>query len=311
VHIDPFIVLGSAIVGFLVGMTGAGGGALMTPMLILLFGVKPSTAISSDLVAAVLMRPFGAAVHLRSGTVNLALVGWMVLGSVPMAFFGAFLLHEMGNSPAAEKNIQIALGAALLVGAAAMGLRYLLDRRAGRIENVAVHHLTIRPLPSVMIGMVGGIIVGITSVGSGSLMIVFLLFLYPMLSAKQLVGTDLTQAVPLTLAAALGALAFGHVEFPVTASLAIGSIPAVIIGSFLSSRAPDRYIRPLITFVVLASGLKYVGVSTTALGWILCGILCVATGIWLVKSRPWQAPGAQSGEIIEADAESVVTRVGA
>jgi len=290
VHIDPFIVLGSAVVGFLVGMTGAGGGALMTPMLILLFGVKPSTAISSDLVAAVLMRPFGAAVHLRNGTVNLALVGWMVLGSVPMAFFGTFLLHQMGNSPSAEKNVQIALGGALLVGAAAMLLRYLLDRRAGQVEKVVVHHLKIRPLPSVLIGMVGGIIVGITSVGSGSLMIVFLLFLYPMLSAKQLVGTDLTQAVPLTLAAALGALVFGHVAFPVTASLAIGSIPAVIIGSFLSSRAPDRYIRPLITFVVLASGLKYVGVSTTALGWTLCAILLLAACIWLVQARPWQTP---------------------
>ncbi len=305
-HIDPFIVLGSAVVGFLVGMTGAGGGALMTPMLILLFGVKPSTAISSDLVAAVLMRPFGAAVHLRNRTVNLALVGWMVLGSVPMAFFGTFLLHQMGNSPSAEKNVQTALGGALLVGAAAMALRYLLDRRTGQVEKVAVHHLTIRPLPSVLIGMVGGIIVGITSVGSGSLMIVFLLFLYPMLSAKQLVGTDLTQAVPLTLAAALGALVFGHVEFPVTASLAIGSIPAVIVGSFLSSRAPDRYIRPLITFVVLASGLKYVGVSTTALGWILCGILLVAGGVWLVQTRPWQNPDDRTeGMIDEGPASSV------
>jgi hypothetical protein len=290
VNIDPYIVLGSAVVGFLVGMTGAGGGALMTPMLILLFGVKPSTAISSDLVAAVLMRPFGAAVHLRKGTVNLTLVGWMVLGSVPMAFFGTFLLHEMGNSPSAEKNVQIALGAALLVGAAAMLLRYLLDRRAGQVEKVVVHDLKIRPLPSVLIGMVGGIIVGITSVGSGSLMIVFLLFLYPMLSAKQLVGTDLTQAVPLTLAAALGALVFGHVAFPVTASLAIGSIPAVIVGSFLSSRAPDRYIRPLITFVVFASGLKYVGVSTTALGWILCSILLLAACLWLARTRPWLTP---------------------
>lgn len=304
-HIDPFIVLGSAVVGFLVGMTGAGGGALMTPMLILLFGVKPSTAISSDLVAAVLMRPFGAAVHLRNGTVNLTLVGWMVLGSVPMAFFGTFLLHQMGNSPSAEKNVQIALGGALLVGAAAMLLRYLLDRRAGQVEKVVVHDLKIRPLPSVLIGMVGGIIVGITSVGSGSLMIVFLLFLYPMLSAKQLVGTDLTQAVPLTLAAALGALVFGHVEFPVTASLAIGSIPAVIIGSFLSSRAPDRYIRPLITFVVLASGLKYVGVSTTALGWTLCAILLVAGCAWLVQARPWQTPDTPDGPAAEEATPSV------
>src|SRR6266849_3434825 len=96
-HVDPYIILGSAIVGFLVGMTGAGGGALMTPMLILIFGVKPSTAISSDLVAAVLMRPVGAAVHLRQRTVNLRLVGWMVLGSVPMAFLGSYLLRELVN----------------------------------------------------------------------------------------------------------------------------------------------------------------------------------------------------------------------
>ena len=118
--------------------------------------------------------------------------------------------------------------------------------------------------------MVGGLIVGMTSVGSGSLMIVMLLFLYPMLGANQLVGTDLTQAVPLTAAAALGALAFGHVEFSVTTSIIIGSIPAVIVGSFISSRAPDRYIRPAITFVIFASGLKYVGLGTTALGWVLC-----------------------------------------
>ena len=120
---DPYIVLGSAVIGFLVGMTGAGGGALMTPMLILLFGVKPSTAISSDLVAAVVMRPIGAAVHLRKGTVNLRLVGWMMTGSVPMAFLGAYLLHLIGNAKAAEHNVQIALGAALLVGATAMVLR--------------------------------------------------------------------------------------------------------------------------------------------------------------------------------------------
>jgi uncharacterized membrane protein YfcA len=288
VHIDPYIVLGSAVVGFLVGMTGAGGGALMTPMLILLFGVKPSTAISSDLVAAVVMRPIGAAVHLHKGTVNLRLVGWMVLGSVPMAFLGAYLLSLLGDSSAAETNIQIALGAALLVGAAAMVLRYGLDRRGGNTRGAVVHDLPVRPVPTVAIGMVGGVIVGMTSVGSGSLMIVLLLFLYPMLGANQLVGTDLTQAVPLTLAAALGALAFGHVEFAVTTSVIIGSVPAVVVGSFLSSRAPDRYIRPVIMFVIFASGLKYVGVSTTALGWILCAVLLAGGSVWLLKTRPWE-----------------------
>ena len=119
-------------------------------------------------------------------------------------------------------------------------------------------------------------------------MIVLLLFLYPLLGANQLVGTDLTQAVPLTVAAALGALAFGHVALPVTASIIIGSVPAVLIGSTFSSRAPDRYIRPIITFVVFASGLKYVGVNTTTLGWILCALLLAATVVGLYVAKPWE-----------------------
>ncbi|HEY5261766.1 MAG TPA: sulfite exporter TauE/SafE family protein [Solirubrobacteraceae bacterium] len=282
-------MLGSAIVGFLVGMTGAGGGALMTPMLILLFGVSPAAAISSDLVAAVVMRPIGAAVHLRRGTVNLRLVGWMVLGSAPMAFAGAYLLHLMGNSKGAQENIEVALGAALLVGAGAMVLRQGLDRRAGGGRTAMVRDIVPRPLPTIAIGMIGGVIVGMTSVGSGSLMIIMLLFLYPKLSAGQLVGTDLNQAVPLTLAAALGALAFGHVEFGVTTSLIIGSVPAVFIGSLVSSSAPDRYVRPAITFVVAASGLKYVGVQTTTLGWLLCGMLLVGAVLWLLYGRPAQS----------------------
>ena len=293
-HVDPYIIIGSAVVGLLVGLTGAGGGALMTPMLILLFGVQPSAAISSDLVAAVLMRPVGAAVHLRKGTVNLRLVGWMVLGSVPAAFAGAYLLHLFGGGSAEQKHVEIALGAALLVGAAAMVLRHILDRRAGNERRGAVADITCRPLPTVCIGLVGGLIVGMTSVGSGSLMIVLLLFLYPMLSAGQLVGTDLTQAVPLTLAAALGALAFGHVEFGVTTSIVIGSVPAVLLGSLLSSRAPDRYIRPVITFVILVSGLKYVGVPTTALGWTMAALLAVAV-VWLGWARPWRGAERSAG----------------
>jgi uncharacterized membrane protein YfcA len=287
-HIDPYIVLGSGIVGILVGMTGAGGGALMTPMLILLFSVKPSAAISSDLVAAVVMRPIGAAVHFRAGTVNLRLVRWMVTGSVPAAFLGAYLLHLMGDSSSAEVNIEKALGAALLVGAAAMILRFSLDRRGRNRRTDAIGAIVPRPFPTLALGALGGLIVGMTSVGSGSLMIVLLLFLYPTLAAKQMVGTDLMQAVPLTLAAALGALAFGHVEFGVTTSLILGSVPAVLIGSLLSSSVPDRYIRPVITFVILASGLKYIGLKTQTLGWTLCAILGAAAVAFLVIQRPWR-----------------------
>jgi uncharacterized membrane protein YfcA len=288
-HVDPYIVLGSAVVGFLVGMTGAGGGALMTPMLILLFGVTPSAAISSDLVAAVVMRPIGAGVHLRKGTVNKGLVGWMVLGSVPSAFLGAYLLHLMANAKGAQQNIEMVLGSALLVGAFAMVLRYILDRRAGERRTKLVHEITPHPARTVAIGVIGGVVVGMTSVGSGSLMIILLLFLYPTLGAKQLVGTDLTQAVPLTAAAALGALAFGHVEFGVTTSLIIGSVPAVFVGSMISSSVPDRYTRPVITFVIFASGLKYVGLGTTALGWTLCAVLLAAATVWLATTQPWQS----------------------
>jgi hypothetical protein len=296
VHIDPYIVLGSAVIGLLVGMTGAGGGALMTPMLILLFNVTPLKAISSDLVAAVVMRPFGAAVHYRKGTVNLRLVLFMSIGSVPMAFLGSFLLHQLGDSSSAQTNVERFLGAALLVGAAAMVLRFVLDRRAGHSRQGVVANVQVHPARTVLIGMIGGLVVGMTSVGSGSLMIVLLLFLYPMLGANQLVGTDLTQALPLTLAAALGAIAFGHVEFAVTTSLIIGSVPAVLVGSFLSSRAPDKYIRPAITFVIFASGLKYVGVGTTMLGWVLVSVLAVAFAAWLLISRPWEGGGGDGDD---------------
>lgn len=301
-HIDPYIVLGSAVIGLLVGMTGAGGGALMTPMLILLFNVTPLKAISSDLVAAVVMRPLGALVHFRKGTVNLRLVGYMACGSVPMAFLGSYILHTLGESSSAQDNVERILGAALLVGAAAMVLRFFLDRRTGQTRQGSVADLTLHPLRSIVIGMIGGIVVGMTSVGSGSLMIVLLLFLYPTIGANQLVGTDLAQALPLTTAAALGALTFGHVEFAVTTSLIIGSVPAVLVGSFLSSRAPDKYIRPAITFVIFASGLKYVGVGTTTLGWVLVGVLGGAFVGWLAAARPWEKDAD-----VDDDAKEVVT----
>jgi uncharacterized membrane protein YfcA len=302
-HLNPLMILGSAIVGFAVGLTGAGGGALMTPMLILLFGVTPSTAISSDLVAAVFMRPFGAAVHLRKGTVNLRMVGWMVLGSVPTALLGSYLLHLMGGSKADQTNIEILLGAALLVGASAMVIRYVLDRRGGHQRLATVGELAVRPLPTIAIGAIGGLIVGMTSVGAGSLMIVLLLFVYPLIGANQLVGTDLTQAVPLTAAAALGSVLFLKPEFGVTASIIVGSVPAVLIGSYFSSRAPDRVIRPIITFVIFASGLKYVGVGTTALGWILAAVALGGAAYWLAYARPRRAAARLGDRGVPASAD--------
>jgi uncharacterized membrane protein YfcA len=207
---------------------------------------------------------------------------------VPAAFLGAYLLHVMGGAKSAQKHIEVALGVALLIGASAMVLRYALDRTSGQRRLGVIGQIRVRTVPTVVIGLVGGLIVGMTSVGSGSLMIVLLLFAYPTIGANQLVGTDLTQAVPLTLAAALGALAFGHVEVGVTASLIIGSVPAVLVGSLLSSTVPDRFVRPVITFVIFASGLKYVGLDTTALGWVLCAVLLAAASVWLAYVRPWR-----------------------
>ena len=286
-NIDPYIVLGSAVVGFLVGLTGAGGGALMTPMLILLFGVKPSAAISSDLVAAVVMRSGRCRRPHAKRTVNFRLVGWMVPGSVPMAFLGAYLLHLMGNANIADEHREGPRGRP-----AGRGGRHgaaLRPRPAQWPTKGVVHDLDVRPVPTVAIGMVGGLIVGMTSVGSGSLMIVLLLFLYPMLGANQLVGTDLTQAVPLTVAAALGALAFGHVEFSVTTSIIIGSVPAVFVGSLLSSRAPDKlhpaghHLRDL-RFGAQVRGGRH---DRTRLGALRHPAR--RGDVWLAYVRPWRA----------------------
>jgi uncharacterized membrane protein YfcA len=296
VDLNLYVVLGSAVVGLLVGLTGAGGGALMTPMLILLFHVKPVAAISSDLVAAVVMRPVGSLVHMQKGTVNFRLVGLMCLGSVPTAFLGTYLLHLLGGGNAQQQNVEAALGAALLAGTAAMVARSWLDRRSGQQRTGLIGQVAVRPAATILIGLVGGLVVGMTSVGSGSLMIVLLLFTYPAISAGQLVGTDLTQAVPLTAAAALGALAFGHVQFGLTVAVIVGSVPAVLVGSLLSSRAPDRYIRPAITFVIFASGLKYAGLGTTALGWTLVLVTLGLGAYWLARVRPWKRGSALTAE---------------
>jgi hypothetical protein len=175
-----------------------------------------------------------------------------------------------------------------------------MDRLGGNARLGLVSEVTVHPLRTIAIGMTGGLVVGMTSVGSGSLMIVLLLFLYPAIGANQLVGTDLSQALPLTAAAALGALAFGSVQFAVTTSLIIGSVPAVLVGSVLSSRAPDRYIRPAITFVIFASGLKYVGVGTTTLGWTLVSVLAAGFVVWLLIARPWVATDVSEPQAVLA-----------
>jgi uncharacterized membrane protein YfcA len=277
------MALAGMLVGFTVGLTGMGGGALMTPILVLLFHVQPLAAVSSDLVASFVMKPVGASVHLRRGTVNMKLVRWLVLGSVPSAFVGVLLLDALGDGAGLQDMVKRLLGVALLVAATTIVTKPLLAARRGDTPAV-VTDIRIRPVPTVLIGVLGGLVVGMTSVGSGSLMIVALLLLYPTLRASQLVGTDLVQAIPLVGSAALGHILFGDFELGLTASLLIGALPAVYVGARCSSRAPDHVIRPVLVVVLALSALKLLGVGTEILGGLLAATAIGFTAA-IVKRR--------------------------
>jgi len=274
VHLNLALIMGSVVVGFLVGLTGMGGGALMTPMLVLIFGVTPSAAISSDLIAALFMKPLGVAVHWHRKTIQPKLVRYLCYGSVPAAILGTYVMHRLGSTKSAEKHLELILGLALIVGAAAMVGRAFFPTRKVVAGPLKIN----RPL-IITVGVVGGFMVGLTSVGAGSLIIVMLLLIYPHIRTDQLVGTDLAQSIPLTAAATLGTLMFGHVQLAVTASIIIGSVPAVVAGSLLSSRAFTKTLRPFLGGVALLSGLKYVGLPMDALGVSAVIILVVATVI--------------------------------
>jgi hypothetical protein len=290
---DWTLALGALVVGVVVGLTGMGGGALMTPMLVLFFGVSPLAAVSSDLVAAAVMKPVGSLVHLRRGTVRLDLVRWLSLGSVPSAFCGVLVARALGSGDAVENLIQKALGIALVIAATGLFVRAYLrlaerarDRDGSRgPDPVGPPVLTIRPFPTLVVGIVGGLFVGMTSVGSGSLIIIALMGLYPTLRASELVGTDLVQAVPLVASAAIGHLIFGDFQLSVTAALLVGSIPGAFLGAQLSSRLPGALIRRALAFVLLASALKLLGVSTVLTGVILIVLAGLAGPIWMLLRR--------------------------
>ena len=280
-QVDPYVAAAGLLVGFTVGLTGMGGGALMTPLLVLVFKVQPLAAVSSDLVAAVIMKPVGGGVHLRHGTVNFALVRWLMVGSVPAAFAGVLVLRQLGDGAVVQGRVKQVLGVALLLAASSIAARALLQaRRAALGTASAVRAFQLRPLPTVVIGMVGGLVVGMTSVGSGSLMIVMLLLLYPMLRSSELVGTDLVQAIPLVASAAAGHLLFGDFQVGLTASLLVGSIPGVYLGARLSSRANDAVIRPALVLVLVASGLKLLGVDNLQLGLLVLALVLLAVPVW-------------------------------
>jgi uncharacterized membrane protein YfcA len=285
-ELDLPLAVGGLLVGTIVGLTGMGGGALMTPMLVFFFGADPLTAISSDLVASVVMKPAGALVHLRRQTVNLPLVGWLSLGSVPSAFLGAWFVSQQPRGADLDTTLKTLIGLALLLAAAGLVLRALYQMVRNRLPlgegpaPMTRPAVVVRPIPTILLGAIAGFMVGVTSVGSGSVIIVALLIIYPRLKASSLVGTDLTQAIPLVTSAAIGHLLFGSFSFAVTASLLIGAVPGAFLGAQVSSRAPGGLIRRALAVLLLASGLRLLGMPTE---WVLA----VAVAALVFGSLAW------------------------
>jgi uncharacterized membrane protein YfcA len=319
VDVDIWKALAGLVVGFTVGLTGMGGGALMTPILVLLFGINPGTAVSSDLLTSLVMKPVGATVHFRRGTVNWPLARWLAVGAVPAAFAGVFVLNQLGHGEEVARRIKTLLGWALIVAAISMVARAFLSARAAARGNRAgtdAAPTQVKRAATALIGLAGGFIVGMTSVGSGSLMIVMLLLLYPRLSAKELVGTDLVQAIPLVGAATLSHALFGHVDLGLTGSLLIGSLPGVYLGARVSSRAPDALIRPALVVILLASALKLLDFSNGALGVALALIVLVGAPLWsatdasLRPASAWDSSGHRRTTWVTAQAVAAPFLIG-
>ncbi|MFJ3407416.1 sulfite exporter TauE/SafE family protein [Promicromonospora sp. NPDC090134] len=294
--VDLPLVLGGLAVGFVVGLTGMGGGALMTPMLIFVFRVDPLVAVSSDVVASLFMKPAGAIVHLRRRTVHLRLVLWLCVGSVPAAFSGALLIKAIPFGDSLDTALQTVLGVALLIASGGLVVRAVLQmvrsRSAlgeGPTPASAPRELVVRPVPTVILGAVAGLLVGMTSVGAGSVVIVVLLLLYPALKASQLVGTDLVQAVPLVAAASLGHVLYGDFSLGLTTSLLIGAIPGAWFGAHVSSRAPGGIIRRALAILLLASALKLLGASLPVVLGAAGAALVVGNLVWFWVRRRFGA----------------------
>ena len=252
------IVTVGFLVGVVVGLTGMGGGALMTPALILLGFADATAVVTADLTAAAVYKSGGAAMHARHGAPNLKLAGWLITGSVPMAFIAPFAFHRVvGEGEQLQSALKLAIGIALLFAAATYALRLYLQLRAvNRGAHRPDDNPAIRPIPTILVGALGGGLVGITSVGSGSVIMIALLMLYPGLSALRLVGTDLVQAVPLVLAAAISNIVVNHgVNLSLLIPLVIGSLPGSMLGSRIAPKVPQSWIRRGIVVVLVMSGL--------------------------------------------------------
>jgi uncharacterized membrane protein YfcA len=242
-------------VGALVGLTGVGGGSLMTPILILLFGIPPVAAVGTDLLYASVTKTAGSFVHGAHHTIDWRVVGRLATGSVPAAIISLFLLNRLGiDSHRTNLLVSHVLGGALLVTAAALVFRpWLLKVYAANVGQLSPK-LTYRY--TVVTGAILGILVASSSVGAGALGVTALILLYPELPAVRLVGSDIAHAVPLTLVAGAGHWLLGNVDFALMGTLLMGSIPGILIGSNLAPRIPEVYLRRIMAVVLAAVAVK-------------------------------------------------------
>lgn len=248
--------LSGLVVGFLVGLTGMGGAALMTPLLVLFFGVAPATAVGTDLLYSSITKAGGAWVHGRRDQVNLRVVGWLACGSVPAAFATAGVLNTLHSKGTSFSNIvNPVLGAALILTALALLFREKLRRKAWhRAKSDPIERPRYLIPLTIATGAVLGVLVTLSSVGAGTLGIAVLFWLYPRLPSAKIVGTDIAHAVPLTGIAGLGHLYMGNIDFALLGYLLVGSLPGIYLGSHLSSRFPEQTLRPAIACLLAGMG---------------------------------------------------------
>jgi uncharacterized membrane protein YfcA len=263
------ILVAGFLVGVVVGLTGMGGGALMTPALIFLGVGDASTVVTADLTASAVYKTGGAITHAKEGKPNLELAKWLIIGSVPFALLGPWLIHQIaGSADELDTLLEKCIGFALLFAAATYALRLVINlHRSRNGGEVPDSDPRIRPLVTVGVGALGGLLVGVTSVGSGSVIMISLVMLYPGLSALRLVGTDLVQAVPLVTAAAISNIALNGLDWHLLVPLLIGSVPGSVLGSHIAPRVKQSYIRRGIVIVLTMSGLALLDKS----GWAPLG----------------------------------------
>ncbi len=255
---DWLYTLTGFVVGAIVGLTGVGGGSLMTPLLVLLFGIHPATAVGTDLLYAAITKAGGTVVHAKKGHVNWRITGLMAAGSLPASILTIWALSYLPHqSPAVTHLISVSLGIALLLTAVAIIFRQKLQRYALSHAEDATHTKLQAPI-TVATGILLGVLVTISSVGAGALGVAALFFLYPKLPALRIVGSDLAHAVPLTLVAGIGHWLIGSVDWALLGSLLMGSLPGIWLGSHASAKIPEKYLRPILASMLLLIGSKLI-----------------------------------------------------